>query len=61
MKRRYFDHIDLRVKNMEAAKEFYRQFLPQVGFVRGTTRTVTASGSGRRFPHFLFCWPRQTV
>ena len=33
MKTRCFDHIDLRVKNMEVAKNFYGQFLPQLGFV----------------------------
>jgi len=39
MKTRYFDHIDLRVKNMEVAIQFYGQFLPQLGFVRdGTNR-----------------------
>jgi catechol 2,3-dioxygenase-like lactoylglutathione lyase family enzyme len=32
MKTRCFDHIDLRVKDMAAAKEFYRKFLPQLGF-----------------------------
>jgi catechol 2,3-dioxygenase-like lactoylglutathione lyase family enzyme len=34
MKTRCFDHIDLRVKNMEVVKKFYGQFLPQLGFVR---------------------------
>ena len=33
MKMRCFDHIDLRVKDMETAKKFYRKFLPQLGFV----------------------------
>jgi catechol 2,3-dioxygenase-like lactoylglutathione lyase family enzyme len=33
MKTRCFDHIDLRVANMETAKKFYRKFLPQLGFV----------------------------
>jgi catechol 2,3-dioxygenase-like lactoylglutathione lyase family enzyme len=33
MKTRYFDHIDLRVKNIEVAIKFYGQFLPQLGFV----------------------------
>jgi len=33
MKTRCFDHIDLRVKNMEAARKFYGKFLPQLGFV----------------------------
>ena len=34
MKRRLFDHIDLRVKDMEAGIKFYAKFLPQLGFVR---------------------------
>jgi catechol 2,3-dioxygenase-like lactoylglutathione lyase family enzyme len=34
MKKRLFDHIDLRVKDMEAAIKFYGKFLPQLGFVR---------------------------
>jgi hypothetical protein len=33
MKTRCFDHIDLRVKDMEVAKKFYGKFLPQLGFV----------------------------
>jgi catechol 2,3-dioxygenase-like lactoylglutathione lyase family enzyme len=33
MKTRCFDHIDLRVKNMEVARTFYAKFLPQLGFV----------------------------
>jgi catechol 2,3-dioxygenase-like lactoylglutathione lyase family enzyme len=33
MKTRCFDHIDLRVTDMETAKKFYRKFLPQLGFV----------------------------
>jgi catechol 2,3-dioxygenase-like lactoylglutathione lyase family enzyme len=33
MKTRCFDHIDLRVTDMKAAKKFYRKFLPQLGFV----------------------------
>ncbi len=33
MKTRCFDHIDLRVKDMEVAKTFYAKFLPQLGFV----------------------------
>jgi catechol 2,3-dioxygenase-like lactoylglutathione lyase family enzyme len=34
MKTRCFDHIDLRVTDMEMARTFYRKFLPQVGFGR---------------------------
>ena len=33
MKTRCFDHIDLRVKDMEIARKFYGKFLPQLGFV----------------------------
>ena len=33
MKTRCFDHIDLRVKDMEVAKKFYGKLLPQLGFV----------------------------
>jgi catechol 2,3-dioxygenase-like lactoylglutathione lyase family enzyme len=33
MKKRCFDHIDLRVTDMGRAKKFYRKFLPQLGFV----------------------------
>ena len=33
MKTRCFDHIDLRVKDIEVARKFYGKFLPQLGFV----------------------------
>jgi catechol 2,3-dioxygenase-like lactoylglutathione lyase family enzyme len=32
MKTRIFDHIDLRVKNLEAARKFYGKLLPALGF-----------------------------
>jgi catechol 2,3-dioxygenase-like lactoylglutathione lyase family enzyme len=32
MSTRLFDHIDLRVKNREAAQRFYAQVLPAIGF-----------------------------
>lgn len=32
MKTRYFDHIDLRVKDMAVAKNFYAKLLPALGF-----------------------------
>jgi catechol 2,3-dioxygenase-like lactoylglutathione lyase family enzyme len=38
MSRRLFDHIDLRVKNRDAAEKFYLQILPAIGF------TVDKSG-----------------
>ncbi len=34
MKTRCFDHIDLRVKNLDVAGKFYAKFLPQLGFVK---------------------------
>jgi len=33
MKTRCFDHIDLRVKDMEVARKFYGKFLPELGFL----------------------------
>ncbi len=58
MKTRCFDHIDLRVKDMEVAKKFYGKFLSQLGFVRerhepspreekAISQTAHASRSGR--------------
>jgi catechol 2,3-dioxygenase-like lactoylglutathione lyase family enzyme len=32
MNTRLFDHIDLRIKNREAAQRFYAQVLPAIGF-----------------------------
>jgi catechol 2,3-dioxygenase-like lactoylglutathione lyase family enzyme len=32
MKTRRFDHIDLRVREMAAAKQFYGRLLPELGF-----------------------------
>lgn len=32
MTKRHFDHIDLRVKNLAKAREFYAQILPALGF-----------------------------
>ena len=34
MKLRYLDHIDLRVRNMAKAREFYGKLLPALGFTR---------------------------
>jgi catechol 2,3-dioxygenase-like lactoylglutathione lyase family enzyme len=34
MKTRFLDHIDLRVRNIETAREFYAQLLPAIGFTR---------------------------
>jgi catechol 2,3-dioxygenase-like lactoylglutathione lyase family enzyme len=32
MSKRLFDHIDLRVRNRDAAQKFYAQILPAIGF-----------------------------
>ena len=45
MKTRCFDHIDLRVKNMEVARKFYRKFLPQLGFVHERAEPASATPS----------------
>ena len=45
MKTRCFDHIDLRVKNMEVARKFYRKFLPQLGFVHERAEPAPATPS----------------
>jgi catechol 2,3-dioxygenase-like lactoylglutathione lyase family enzyme len=34
MKKRRFDHIDLRVKNRASAQKFYAKILPALGFTR---------------------------
>ena len=51
MKTRYLDHIDLRVKNMARAREFYRKVLPALGFSRERAEqewtTFYAPGRGR--------------
>ena len=51
MKTRCFDHIDLRVTNMEAARTFYGKFLPQIGFVHeslGDDYYTFYAGGGER-------------
>jgi catechol 2,3-dioxygenase-like lactoylglutathione lyase family enzyme len=52
MKTRLFDHIDLRVKNMEVARKFYAKFLPQLGFVRERAEPAPAEVSGADFHTF---------
>ncbi|PYL06492.1 MAG: glyoxalase [Verrucomicrobia bacterium] len=46
MKTRCFDHVDLRVTDMEAARKFYRKFLPQLGFVHERPEPAPAIQSG---------------
>ena len=46
MKTRLFDHIDLRVRNLEMAAKFYAEFLPQLGFVREKHEPAPEGSSG---------------
>jgi catechol 2,3-dioxygenase-like lactoylglutathione lyase family enzyme len=58
MKTRCFDHIDLRVTNMETAGKFYGKFLPQLGFVHespGDDYYTFYAGGGER-PLEFFCF-----
>ena len=58
MKTRCFDHIDLRVTNMETAGEFYGKILPQLGFVHespGDDYYTFYAGGGER-PLEFFCF-----
>lgn len=43
MKRRHFDHIDLRVKNLTRAREFYAKILPELGFTCDRSDDVWAT------------------
>jgi catechol 2,3-dioxygenase-like lactoylglutathione lyase family enzyme len=56
MKRRCFDHIDLRVKGLEAARKFYGKFLPALGFVHESPgddfHTFFAAGADRPMEFF---------
>ncbi len=51
MKTRCFDHIDLRVRDMDAAKRFYREVLPALGFTKpgddGEWFSFYAAGEGK--------------
>lgn len=57
MKTRYYDHIDLRVKDMEVAQRFYSQVLPALGFTEqgdnGEWFSMHAPGEGKP-PFFGF-------
>ncbi len=57
MKTRFYDHIDLRVRDMEAAKRFYREVLPALGFTKqgddGEWFSLYAPGEGKP-PFFGF-------
>jgi len=52
MKTRLLDHIDLRVKNMDAAAKFYAKFLPRLGFVREKHEPAPQESSGEDFHTF---------
>ena len=57
MKTRCFDHIDLRVTDMETAKKFYGKFLPQLGFVHenpGRYHTFYSAGGDKPSEFFGF-------
>lgn len=51
MKTRWFDHIDLRVRDLDAAKRFYREVLPALGFTQpgddGEWFSFYAPGEGK--------------
>ena len=56
MKTRCFDHIDLRVTDMETAKKFYGKFLPQLGFGHekgGRYHTFYSDGGGNNPSEFF--------
>ena len=52
MKTRLFDHIDLRVKNMENCIKFYGKFLPQLGFVHEKNEPPPAGTPGPTYHTF---------
>ncbi len=51
MKTRLYDHIDLRVRDMEVAKRFYKEVLPALGFTEpgddGEWFSLYAEGEGK--------------
>jgi catechol 2,3-dioxygenase-like lactoylglutathione lyase family enzyme len=63
MKTRYLDHIDLRVKNMSRAREFYGKLLPALGFTCERSDqewgTFYAPGRSRTETFFGFTEDRQ--
>ena len=52
MRKGLLDHIDLRVKNMEVAANFYENFLPQLGFVRKKYEPSPSPEAGQDFCTF---------
>src|SRR5260370_34337241 len=56
MMTRHFDHIDLRVRDMEVAKKFYGKLLPELGFVHESLAQdfhTFYSGGGDRASEFF--------
>jgi catechol 2,3-dioxygenase-like lactoylglutathione lyase family enzyme len=58
MKTRCLDHIDLRVKDMQVARNFYGKFLPQLGFVHESPGEDfhTFFATGGEGPREFFCF-----
>ena len=56
MKTRHLDHIDLRVKDLDAAFKFYRTLLPELGFTcdRSDSDWGTFYATGRDKPSEFF-------
>jgi catechol 2,3-dioxygenase-like lactoylglutathione lyase family enzyme len=58
MKTRFLDHIDLRVRDIDAARKFYGKILPAIGFTNKTSDDddcVTYRATGEGMPEF-FCF-----
>ena len=55
MKSRLFDHIDLRVTNLEAADAFYSVLLPAIGFPARQVEVdwIAYSSRGQSTPEFI--------
>lgn len=55
MKARYFDHIDLRVRDRTQAQEFYAQLLPALGFTTNQSAKIWGAfeAAGEEQPPFF--------
>jgi catechol 2,3-dioxygenase-like lactoylglutathione lyase family enzyme len=60
MKRRYFDHIDLRVSDLQTARKFYGEILPLLGFTcdRSDAEWGTFYAVGKDKPSEFFCFEK---
>ncbi len=58
MKKRHLDHIDLRVKNLARARQFYGRILPVLGFScdRSDADLGTFYAAGGDQPSAFFCF-----